>query len=66
METLNVFQAANYTKLSKSSLDKLRVYGGGPVYIKVGARVVYDRVDLDTWLTGKKVANTSEQTGAAS
>jgi hypothetical protein len=57
---------ATYTNLSKSSLDKLRVYGGGPLYIKVGARVVYDRVDLDTWLIGKKVANTSQQIAVAS
>jgi hypothetical protein len=48
VETLNVIQAASYTNISKSSLDKLRVYGGGPLYIKVGARVVYDRVDLAT------------------
>jgi hypothetical protein len=66
VETLNVIQAANYTSISKSSLDKLRVYGGGPLYIKVGARVVYDRVDLDTWLVGKKVANTSQQIAVAS
>ena len=60
MDTLNVIEAASYTNLSKSSLNKLRVYGGGPLYIKVGARVVYDRIDLDTWLIGKKVANTSQ------
>jgi hypothetical protein len=66
VETLNVIQAATYTNLSKSSLDKLRVYGGGPLYIKVGARVVYDRVDLDSWLVGKKVANTSQRAAAAS
>jgi hypothetical protein len=60
MQTLNVIQAANYTSLSKSSLDKLGVYGGGPRYIKVGARVVNDRVDLDSWLAGKKIANTSQ------
>jgi hypothetical protein len=60
MYTLNVSQAATYTSLSKSSLDKLRIYGGGPLYIKVGARVVYDSVDLDTWLIGRKVANTSQ------
>lgn len=63
---LNVVQAAAYTSLSKSSLDKLRVYGGGPLYIKVGAQVVYDKIDLDTWLTGKKVANTSQQIAVAS
>jgi hypothetical protein len=66
MQTLNVVQAADYTTISKSSLDKLRVYGGGPIYIKVGARVVYDRVDLDTWLTGKKVANSSQPISIAS
>jgi predicted DNA-binding transcriptional regulator AlpA len=66
MQTLNVVEASDYTGLSKSSLDKLRVYGGGPPYIKVGARVIYDRLDLDTWLIGKKVANTSQQLAVAS
>jgi hypothetical protein len=66
MEVLNVIKAAHYTGLSKSSLDKLRVYGNGPLYIKVGARVVYDRVDLDSWLIGKKVANTSQPISVAS
>jgi predicted DNA-binding transcriptional regulator AlpA len=66
MQTLNVVQAADYTGLSKSSLDKLRVYGKGPLYIKVGARVVYDQVDLDTWLVGKKIANTSQAMEVAS
>ena len=65
MQTLNVVQAATYSSLSKSSLNKLRVYGGGPLYIKVGARVVYDRADLDIWLTAKKVANTSQPVRAA-
>ena len=60
MDTLDVKAASKYSNLSKSSLNKLRVYGGGPLYIKVGARVVYDRADLDTWLIGKKVANTSQ------
>jgi predicted DNA-binding transcriptional regulator AlpA len=65
VETLSVIQAASYTNISKSSLDKLRVYGGGPLYIKVGARVVYDRLDIDTWLSGKKVANTSQSSSVA-
>jgi hypothetical protein len=65
MDTLNVDKAAEYTNISKSSLNKLRVYGGGPIFIKVGARVVYDRLDLDTWLIGKKVANTSQSPNIA-
>ena len=60
MSRLRVIDAAEYTGLSKSTLDKLRVYGGGPLYLKLGKRVVYDRIDLDTWLAGKRVANTSQ------
>ena len=61
---LNVRQAAEHAGVSKSYLDKLRMTGGGPLYIKVGARVVYDQVDLDTWLASKKVANTSQKSQA--
>jgi predicted DNA-binding transcriptional regulator AlpA len=57
---LNTKQAALYTGLSKSNLDKLRIYGGGPIFVKVGARVVYDKVDVDAWLASKKIANTSQ------
>ena len=56
---LNVAEAATYIGLSKSSLDKLRCSGGGPLYIKLGRRVVYDVADLDNWLAARKVANTS-------
>ena len=65
MQILSVREAATYTNISKSSLDKLRVYGGRPLYIKVGARVVYDRLDLGTWLVGKKVVNTSQSPSIA-
>jgi hypothetical protein len=44
----------------RSFSNKRRVYGGEPVYIKVGKRVGYDRVDLELWLANKKVANTSQ------
>ena len=60
MDKLRVIEAARYTGLSKSTLDKLRVYGGGPIYIKLGKRVVYDGADLEAWLASKKVANTSQ------
>jgi predicted DNA-binding transcriptional regulator AlpA len=66
MQTLNVVEAANYSGISKSTLDKRRVYGGGPIFIKIGGRVVYDQFDLDSWLTGKKVANTSQAMAVAS
>jgi hypothetical protein len=66
MEVLSVYAAANYVGLSASFLNKRRVYGGGPLFIKVGRRVVYDRDHLDTWLSKRTVANTSQQIAEAS
>lgn len=65
MPIINVIAAAQHTGQPKSTLDKYRVYGGGPLYLKIGARVYYDTMDLDSWLASKKVANTSEAQAAA-
>jgi excisionase family DNA binding protein len=51
--------AADYLGLGKSTLDKLRVRGGGPAYYKVGSRIVYDVSDLDDWLAQHRRNNTS-------
>jgi predicted DNA-binding transcriptional regulator AlpA len=53
--------AAAYCGLGKSSLDKLRISGGGPVYLKIGRRVLYDLADLDQWLGAHRRASTSER-----
>lgn len=34
--------------------------GGGPAYIKLGKRVVYDTADLDAWLARHRRQSTSE------
>jgi predicted DNA-binding transcriptional regulator AlpA len=59
---LNTPQAAEYLGLGKSTLDKLRVTGGGPAYIKIGKRVVYDPADLDAWFAKHRRTSTSEST----
>ena len=51
--------AAAYTGLAESTLEKLRVHGGGPIYIRVGRIVVYDPDDLDAWLAAHKRRSTS-------
>ena len=61
MQALNVVEAASYLGLSKSSLDKLRVYGGGPTYLKLGKRIIYERADLDSWKASKRRTSTSQQ-----
>lgn len=61
---MKVRAAAEHVCLSKSTLDKMRIYGGGPAFFKIGARVVYDSGDLDAWLASKYVA--ANQDGGAS
>lgn len=41
--------AAAYLGLSPRTLEKYRVYGGGPVYRKLGRRAVYTLEDLNIW-----------------
>lgn len=61
---LNVSEAAAYTGISASTLNKLRVFGGGAVYTKIGRRVVYEIAALDSWLSTKQRHSTSD-TGEA-
>ena len=51
--------AATYTGVSESKLEKLRVHGGGPIYLKVGRKVIYDTDQLDIWLGSLHRASTS-------
>ncbi|MEQ1902290.1 MAG: helix-turn-helix domain-containing protein [Devosia sp.] len=51
--------AADYTGLAESTLEKLRVHGGGSPYMRVGRVVVYDPDDLDAWLESHKRRSTS-------
>ncbi|MGM4877047.1 helix-turn-helix transcriptional regulator [Bradyrhizobium sp. 956_D2_N1_5] len=52
--------AAKHIALSASTLNKLRVYGGGPRFYKLGRRVAYDLADLNSWLDGRRRQSTSE------
>lgn len=53
-------EAANYCGSSTSTLEKLRLYGGGPRYSKLGRRVVYSPEDLDAWLAANRRVSTSD------
>jgi predicted DNA-binding transcriptional regulator AlpA len=58
MANIRVRDAALYCGISKSTLDKLRCFGGGPVYLKLGKTVVYDIGDLDAWLSARRRKST--------
>ncbi|RRD24058.1 helix-turn-helix domain-containing protein [Brucellaceae bacterium VT-16-1752] len=47
---MGVKEVAQYTGLSKSTLDKLRHFGGGPRYFKLGRTVKYEQTDIDEWV----------------
>ena len=59
-DRMDTSQAATYVGLSASTINKLRLYGGGAPYSKIGSRVIYSRADLDTWMSSHKRFSTSE------
>jgi predicted DNA-binding transcriptional regulator AlpA len=62
---LSAPEAAAYCGSSASTFAKLRLYGSGPLYVKLGRRVVYDPADLDRWLALNRRGSTSDVTEAA-
>ena len=62
---LRTAEAAEYTTVSESTLTKLRLTGGGPIFIKVGKSVLYDVSDLDAWLASHRRRSTSSNAEAA-
>jgi predicted DNA-binding transcriptional regulator AlpA len=52
--------AAHLVGLSESTLAKLRLTGNGPVYCKLGRRVVYRPSDLEQWLQSRTTRDTSD------
>ena len=64
-EIMNTPEAAQHLRLGRSTLEKLRCFGGGPKFVKLGQRRVgYLRQDLDAWVAARpRLANTSEAAG---
>jgi predicted DNA-binding transcriptional regulator AlpA len=56
--------AAEYLGLGIPTLEKKRLVGDGPKFIRLGSRAVgYDLLDLDAWIDLQKRTSTSD--GAA-
>jgi hypothetical protein len=52
--------AAHIVGLSESTLAKLRLNGNGPIYCKLGRRVVYRPADLERSLESRTTRDTSD------
>lgn len=54
-DLLSTKEAALYLNLHPSTLEKWRVYGGGPRAYRLGAKAIrYRRADLDAFVDGGK------------
>jgi predicted DNA-binding transcriptional regulator AlpA len=60
MRILTQREAAALVRLSERTLERLRLTGGGPVYVKAGRRVLYREPDLAEWIASRVRASTSE------
>ena len=57
---LRTAEAARLLSLSPRTLEKHRIYGTGPAYRKIGARVVYSVADLNAWVDRGTRTSTSD------
>jgi len=53
-------EAAAFLRLSPRTLDRLRVEGGGPRYLKLRRSIRYRQADLRSWLDRRSFDSTSE------
>jgi predicted DNA-binding transcriptional regulator AlpA len=56
--------AADYLGYAESTLEKKRLSGDGPPFIKLGRAIVYDTRDLDAWLDERRLKSTSQEIGS--
>ena len=61
---LTTHEAASYLRLSARTLERLRVAGTGPKFIRLANRSIrYRQQDLDAHVAARVVASTSEEKG---
>ena len=61
MTIFDTREAAARVRLSKNTLERFRVQGNGPAYVKLGGAVRYRETDLDAWLESRLTQSTSER-----
>lgn len=63
MDTLTVDTegASRHLGLAVSTLEKMRVYGDGPPFVKLGRSVRYRVADLEAYLAERVMESTSQR-----
>jgi predicted DNA-binding transcriptional regulator AlpA len=55
-------EAASYVKLAAVTMERYRLTGEGPKFLRLGKKAIrYRVVDLDEWLASRLVASTSQE-----
>jgi predicted DNA-binding transcriptional regulator AlpA len=62
---LTTKEAADRVRLSESALEKKRVDGSGPVFVKLGKAVRYEITALDDWIAAGRRKSTAGPLNAA-
>lgn len=57
-------EAASVLRISERTLERFRLDGSGPQFVKAGRRVLYRRADIEAWTDDRTYQSTSEM-GAA-
>ena len=59
-------EAGRYLGLSPSLLNKLRLTGDGPAFVRLAGRAIrYRRADLDAWVAASVMQSTSQYPAAS-
>lgn len=65
LDFVDTSTAASLLGLSQKTLERWRVHGGGPIYRKMGRRVVYGRADLVDFADAAARQHTAQKSGGA-
>lgn len=57
-------EAAKALRTSVRTLERRRLDGSGPPFVKLGGRILYRPEDIDAWAADRTFASTSEATQA--
>ena len=63
---LNQAELAERWNISERTLERWRWVGQGPIYLKLGGRVIYRLEDVELYESTHRHANTSRSLGAES
>ena len=58
-------QCAELLRLSERTLERLRVSGTGPKFVRMGRSVRYRQSDVEAWTASRVVGSTSEEKRAS-